>query len=153
MRAKAYCYYHFDRVGVKVAAWPLQRRSEDRSIRLRGSEFQRRALCTKASEQCWAKREVSRLRICSGHPRSSLPAASNETRRLRRDAGCLETEQAHGRERAEMESGGTAMGDVPRFSETARDSLKQIARLLDLYPAEPPKVGAEQVNLIIDVPL
>jgi hypothetical protein len=33
------------------------------------------------------------------------------------------------------------------------EAVKQIARLLNLYPAQPLKVESEQVNVIIDVPL
>jgi hypothetical protein len=33
------------------------------------------------------------------------------------------------------------------------EALKQIARLLNLYPAEPSQVEPDQVTVIVDVPL
>jgi hypothetical protein len=43
--------------------------------------------------------------------------------------------------------------DMSSDSRTQLETLKQIARLLNLYPAEPSKVEPEQVTVIADVPL
>jgi hypothetical protein len=51
-----------------------------------------------------------------------------------------------------MESSKRAVGHVPGFT-AQLEALKQIARLLNLYPGEPSQVEPEQVTVIVDVPL
>jgi hypothetical protein len=51
-----------------------------------------------------------------------------------------------------MESSREAWGLFRRY-DTTLEAIKQVARLLNLDPAEPSKVESEQVKVTIDVPL